>query len=162
MCGNFKVSVRKMLKYFGRFSVVSKALEEIIQSKNWRPACPVMVEDKYVWFMIRQIFWKTHVKVSPAVVSKGQLLDFLWVRNDLYNLKNEVTNILISKEAWLNGCIMDAVQKLICGTLEAESESNSQKNKTVNYHFVLSHRNIFNCYVMDATKEKFVTVSMSP
>ena len=86
-----------MLKYFGRFSVVSKALEEIIQSKNWRPACPVMVEDKYVWFMIRQIFWKTHVKVSPAVVSKGQLLDFLWVRNDLYNLKNEVTNILISK-----------------------------------------------------------------
>ena len=57
---------------------------------------------------------------------------------------------------------MDAVQKLICGTLEAESDSNSQKNKTVNFHFVLSHRNIFNCYVMDATKEKFVTVSMSP
>ena len=35
MCGKLKVSVRKILKHFGQYSGVGKALEEIIKSKKW-------------------------------------------------------------------------------------------------------------------------------
>ena len=46
MGGKLKVSVQKVLKYFGWCSGVSKALEEIIQSKNWQSAWLLIKEDK--------------------------------------------------------------------------------------------------------------------
>ena len=53
----------------------------------------LMEEDNYFWFMILQIFWKTDLKVKTVVISKDQPLAFnsdgFWVRNNLYNPKNE-------------------------------------------------------------------------
>ena len=46
MGGKLKVSVQKVVKYFGQCSGVSKALEEIIKSKNWQSAWLLMKEDK--------------------------------------------------------------------------------------------------------------------
>ena len=106
MCGKLEVSVQKILKYFSQCSGVGKAVEEIMQNKNWQSAWLLMKEDMYLWFMIHQIFWKTRIKVNPVVISKDQHLDFysddLWVRNYLYNLKNENKIILISKVVWHN------------------------------------------------------------
>ena len=106
MCGKLEVSVQKILKYFSQCSGVCKAVEEIMQNKNCQSAWLLMKEDMYLWFMIHQIFWKTRIKVNPVVISKDQNLDFysddLWVRNYLYNLKNENKIILISKAVWHN------------------------------------------------------------
>ena len=69
-----------------------------------------MKEDKYFWFMIHRVFWKTHLKVNPVVIREDQPFDFdsdgFWLRNDVYNLKNEDKNTL-----------MDAAQKRICRVL---------------------------------------------
>ena len=46
MCGKLKVSVQKVLKYFGQCSGASKALEEIMQIKNCQSAWLPLKEDK--------------------------------------------------------------------------------------------------------------------
>ena len=54
----------------------------------------------------------------------------LWIYNELDNLKKEDSDILHSKSAWLNDRIIDAAQKLICKTLDADnyqSVLNTQK-----------------------------------
>ena len=75
-----------------------------------------MKEDKYFWFMILLIFWKTHVKVNAAVISKNQPLvfdsNYCWMHNDLQNLQNADKSNLISKQARLNDQTLDAAQKL--------------------------------------------------
>ena len=40
-----------------------------------------------------------------------------WLKNELYNLKNEDKGILLSRNTWLNDRTMDAAQKLICKSL---------------------------------------------
>ena len=141
MCGKLKVNVRKILKQFFQCSEVSKALEEIIQNKNWRWACLLMKEDNYFWFMILKIFWKTHVKVKTVVISKDQPLAFnsnsFCVRKTLYNPKNEDKNILNQKKHGLKFA-----------------------EKIVNYHFTLSPRNMSNFYIMNATIGPLVFVQV--
>ena len=60
------------------------------------------------------------------------------MRNDLYFLKNEDANILKSQTAWLNDCIMDVAQKLICITLGEEDDYqsvlNTQKNAAMSFN----------------------------
>ena len=75
-------------------------------------------------YRIRKVYWK-NVKSSvpnPIVIddeapsetpSKGE--EF-WIRNELYYLKKEDSDILHSESAWLNDRIMDAAQKLIYET----------------------------------------------
>ena len=62
---------------------------------------------------------------NTASISKGK--EF-WIRNDLYNLKKQDTDILHSQSAWLNDHIMDAAQKLICKTLGDERSCHSVLN----------------------------------
>ena len=73
MCGKFKLSVRKFFKYLRQCIGVSKSRKEIIQSKNWQSALLLMKEDKYFWFIIHRISWKTNVKVNFVVINEDQI-----------------------------------------------------------------------------------------
>ena len=61
-----------------------------------------------------------------------------WLRNEMYILKKEDQHLLLSKDVWLNDCIMDAAQKLICkeiGTDESyQSVLNSEKKTIDPFH----------------------------
>ena len=83
-------------------------------------------------YRIRSFYWKS-VKsgaTNPIVivdpndnndntVSINNGEEF-WIRNDFYNSKKEDADILHSQSAWLDVCIRNAVQKLICKTLGDE------------------------------------------
>ena len=89
-----------------------------------------------------KIYWKS-IKNPIAIKDEASnkapnTEEQLWVRHELYFLKNEDANILKSQTAWLNDRIMDAAQKLICKTLGEEdnyqSVLNTQKNEAIPYN----------------------------
>ena len=77
--------------------------------------------------MIR-IFWK--IKSSES--SNSQRIPAIWIKNELYELKESDKEILESSNCWLNDNLKDAGQKLIykaLGSLETyQSVLNCQKN----------------------------------
>ena len=75
-------------------------------------------------------------KKAVESFAKEESLAF-WLRNEFYYLKNDVKNILMTKDVWLNDRIMDAAQKLFCKALSKIDSFQSVLNpqKRSNYPF---------------------------
>ena len=95
------------------------------------------------WFIIERAFWKQTQNIeSVNLLQQSDITDKVteepWLRNEMYILKKEDQHLLLSKDAWLNDCIMDAAQKLICteiGTDESyQSVLNSEKKTIDPFH----------------------------
>ena len=56
---------------------------------------------------------------KPFCLRKKKLY---WLKNDLYRLHFEDEEILRFPMAWLNDCIMDAAEKLICTKPQADDD----------------------------------------
>ena len=108
------------------------------------------------WFVIDRVFWKS--KAKQIVHSKHHLQDsnqqpainddvveVFWLRNDLYFLKQVDEQILSSNNAWLNGRIMDAAQKLICreiGAMDSYQSLLNSERKTENPYQPVSQEHV--------------------
>ena len=74
-----------------------------------------------------------------------------WLRNEMYILKKEDQHLLLSKDAWLNGRIMDAAQNLICKELGTEGQISRYlilKRKTL-IPSILYLKSMFSCFMME-------------
>ena len=96
-----------------------------------------------------RIFWK--IKSNES--SNSQRISALWIKNELYELKELDKEILEGSDCWLNDNLMDAGQKLIfksLGGLETnQSVLNCQKKRQTYFpvpgnHIQLLHDG--NCY----------------
>ena len=76
-----------------------------------------------------RIFWE--IKSNES--SNSQRIPAIWIKNELYVLKESDKEILEGSNCWLNDNVMDAGQKLICkalGSLETyQSVLNCQKKR---------------------------------
>ena len=76
-----------------------------------------------------RLFWKIKSNESPNC----QRIPAIWIKNELYELKESDKEILEGSDCWLNDNLMDAGQKLICkalGSLDMyQSILNSQKKR---------------------------------
>ena len=73
------------------------------------------------------------------------MVEVFWLRNDLYFLKEEDKQILLSNNAWLNDRIMDAAQKLICkeiGTMDSYQSVLNSERKTENPYESVSQEHV--------------------
>ena len=135
--GMIKVSVRKIVKLYGENSGIVLAITEIMKEhpSKWRSAWLLLAQYKHSWYTVLRFYWKcqrTTVVDEPAVNDEDDKENIdpevFWLRNELYNLKMEEKQLLLSKTAWLNDAIMDAAQRLICKTLGKEDEYQSVLN----------------------------------
>ena len=85
----------------------------------------------------KQIVHSTHhlqySNQQPAI--NDDVVEVFWLRNDLYFLKQEDEQILLSNNAWLNDRIMDVAQRLICkeiGTMDSYQSVLNLERKTEN------------------------------
>ena len=131
---------------FGPATGIIECIRKGIGKKNWRSAWLLMEKRNRNWFVIERIFWKS--KAKQIVYSKHHLQDsnqqpainddvveVFWLRNDLYFLKQEDEEVLLSNNAWLNDRMMDAAQKLICkeiGTMDSYQSVLNSERKTEN------------------------------
>ena len=124
-----KASMRKLLKLCGHFSVVALRLADIIHDNKWRSAWLVLFPEEHIWYSVDRIYWKRpNSKTTDLVINDEDKENMppgedneeghYWLKNKLYNLKNEDKGILLSSSTWLNDRILDAAQKLICNILE--------------------------------------------
>ena len=76
-----------------------------------------------------RIFWK----IKPNESYNCQRIPSIWVKNELYELKEFDKEILEVSDCWLNHNLMDAGQKLICKALSSlatyQSVLNCQKKR---------------------------------
>ena len=134
--GEFKVSVRKLIKLFGQGSGLIKRVAELIRDKHWKSAWLILMPDKCSCYTIQRIYRRNTLKekkdsfVNNNLETDSNQRDGFWLRNENFYLKVEDKNILLSSNAWLNDKIMDASQILICkalGTQDYQSVLNCQK-----------------------------------
>ena len=138
-----KLSVNKLLKFFGSCSGVIECVSKAIGKKLWRSAWLLIAKRKHNWFIIERAFWKQRQNIqSVNLLQQSDIIDEVteepWLRIEMYILKKEDQHLLLSKDAWLNDRIMDAAQKLICkeiGTDESyQSVLNSEKKTIDPFH----------------------------
>ena len=151
-----KVSVKKLSMCFGPASSIIECISKGIGKKNWRSAWLLMEKRNCNWFVIERVFWKS--KAKEIVHSKYRLQDsnqqpaidddvveVFWLRNDLYFLKQEGEQILLSNNASLNDRTMDAAQKLICkeiGTMDSYQSVLNSERKTENPYQPVSQEHV--------------------
>ena len=73
------------------------------------------------------------------------MVEVFWLRNDLYFLKQKDEQILLSNNAWLNDCIMNAAQKLICkeiGKIDSYQSVLNSERKTENPYQPVSQEHV--------------------
>ena len=103
-----EVSVRNLTRLFGQNSGLLLDISNITKARKWKSAWLVLCKEKYSWYVIYKVYWENAVKTFAKEENPA-----FWLQNEFYYLKNEDKNILMTKDAWLNDRIMDAVQKLI-------------------------------------------------
>ena len=84
-----------------------------------------------------RIFWK--IKSNES--SNAQRIPAMWIKNELYELKESDKEILEGSDCWLNDNLTDAGQKLICkalGNLETYQSVLNCKKKWQTYFPVSS------------------------
>ena len=151
-----KVSVKKLSMCFGPASGIIECISKGIRKKNWCSAWLLMEKRNRNWFVIERVFWKR--KTKQIVHSKHHLQDsnqqpainddvvgVFWLHNDLYFLKQEDEQILLSNNAWFNDRIMDAAQKLICkeiGTMDLYQSVFNSERKTENPYQPVSQEHV--------------------
>ena len=125
------VSTRKLTSTFGKPSGLASQLSNCIDDKKYRSSWLILTPEKHSWYTIDWIFWKT--KVCQPNQSSSQVTS-LWLKNELYEVIEADTEILESKDGWLNNNFMDARQQLICQALGSpqtyQSVLNCQKKES--------------------------------
>ena len=86
--------------------------------------------------------------------------EVFWLRNELYNLKMEEKQLLLSETAWLNDAIMDAAQRLICKTLGKEDEYQSVLNWQKKRHCKLPSRKHRTHAIAPRREESLVIITL--
>ena len=121
-----------------------------------------------------RIFWK--IKSNES--SNSQRIPAIWIKNELYELKELDKEILEGSDCWLNDNLMDAGQKLICkalGSLETyQSVLNCQKKRQTyfpvsgdhiqllhdgNCHWLLAFSSSCRVQVCDSLRTNLTSVS---
>ena len=89
------------------------------------------------------------ISKSVNLLQQSDIIDEVteepWLRNEMYVLKKEDQHLLLSKDTWLNGRIMDAAQKLICkeiGTAESYQSVLNSKKKTIDPFHPVSQEHV--------------------
>ena len=98
------------MKIHGEGSGVASELNTIIQDKKWKSAWLVLQPYMYSWYFIHRVYWKSTKSSKPpsAITSHADnvkeispdLKEEFWIRNELFNLKVEDKNILLSKKIY--------------------------------------------------------------
>ena len=126
---------------FGEWSGLIEGIAKVVNDAKWRSAWLVLIEAKQnSWYIIDRIYWNTPIipvidiedKKNVSIPADEQREEF-WLQNDLYFLKLEDKQILMSDAAWLNDRIMDAAQRLICKALGNEDAYQSVRNTPRKY-----------------------------
>ena len=76
----------------------------------------------YLWYVINEVHWKKAVESF----AKEENVAF-FCKKEFYHLKNEDTNILMTKDGWLNYRTMDATNLQSFMQNSFQSVLNSQK-----------------------------------
>ena len=78
----------------------------------------LLAQYKHSWYTVLRFYWKcqrTTVVDEPAVNDEDDKENIdpevFWLRNELYNLKMEEKQLLLSETAWLNDAIMGRCTK---------------------------------------------------
>ena len=138
-----KVSVNKLSKFFGSCSGVIECVSKAIGKKSLALRLVITRKGKHNWFSIERVLWKQRQNIqSLNLHQQSDIIDEVteepWLGNEMYILKKEDQDLLLSKDAWLNDRIMDAAQILICkeiGTDESyQSVLNSEKKTIDPFH----------------------------
>ena len=111
--GKILVSTRKLTSTFGKSSGLASQLSNCIGNKKWKSSWLILTPEKYSWYTMTRIFWK--IKSNES--SNSQRIPVIWIKNELYELKESHKEILEVSDCWLNDNLMDAGQKLICKAL---------------------------------------------
>ena len=123
------VSTRKLTSTFGKSSGLASQLSNCIGDKKWKSSWLILTPEKYSWYTMTRIFWKTKSNES----SNSERIPVTWINNELYELKESDKEILEGSDCWLNNNLIDAGQKLICKTLGSletyQSVLNCQKKR---------------------------------
>ena len=127
--GKILVSTRKLTSTFAKLSGLVSQLSNCIGDKKWKSSWLILAPEKYSWYTMTCIFWKTKSNES----SNSQRIPAIWTKNELYELKESNKEILEGSDCWLNDNLMVSGQKLICkapGSLEThQSVLNCQKKQ---------------------------------
>ena len=110
----------------------------------------LIAKRKHNWFIIECAFWKERQNIqSVNLLQQSDITNEVtgepWLRNEIYILKKEDQHLLLSKDARLNDCIMDAAQKLICKEIGIDESYqlvlNSEK-KTIDHFHPVSQEHV--------------------
>ena len=107
------VNLRKLIIEYGQGSGLIMRIAEIVRDKNWKSAWLVLTPQPNAMYTVRWVFWK---KCASKKNDSSKNENF-WIKCDLYHLKNEDKDILLSPTGWMNDNLMDAAQHLICKAL---------------------------------------------
>jgi len=132
----------KGLKCFGPYSGVIECVSKAIKKKLWRSAWLLIEKRNHNWFLIERAFWKQRQTIHKVNLLQQSDIDEIieepWLQNEMYILKKEDQQLLLTKDAWLNDRIMDAAQKLICKEIGTDgtyqSVLNSEKQTVDPFH----------------------------
>ena len=136
-----KVSVKKLSVCFDPASGIIECISKGIGKKNWRSAWLLMEKRNRNWLVIEHHLQDSNQQ--PAI--NDDVVEVFWLRNDLYFLKQEDQQILLSNNVWLNDRIMDATQKLVCkeiGTMDSYQSVLNSERKTENPYQPVSQEHV--------------------
>ena len=172
--GKILVSSRKLTSTFGKSSGLASQLSNCIGDNKWQSYWLILTTEKYSWYTMTRIFWKMKSNES----SNSQRIPAIWIKNELYELKESDKEILEGSDCWLNDNLMDAGQKLICkalGSLETyQSVLNCQKKRQTyfpvsgghiqllhdgNCHWLLAFSSKGRIQVCDSLRTNLISVS---
>ena len=111
--GKILVSRRKLTSAFGKSSGLASQLSNCIDDKKWKSFRLILTPEKYSWYTMTRIFWK--IKSNES--SNSHRIPAIWIKNELYELRESNKEILEGSDCWSNDNLMDAGQKLICKAL---------------------------------------------
>ena len=111
--GKILLSTRKLTSTFRKSSGLASQLSNCIGDKKWKSSWLILAPEKYSWYAMTRIFWK--IKSNES--SNSQRIPAIWIKNELYELKELDKEILEGSDCCLNDNLMGAGQRLICKVL---------------------------------------------
>ena len=110
-----KVSVNKLSKFFGSCSGVIECVSKAIGKKSLALRLVITRKGKHNWFSIERVLWKQRQNIqSLNLHQQSDIIDEVteepWLGNEMYILKKEDQDLLLSKDARLNDRITKMMQ----------------------------------------------------
>ena len=95
--GKILVSPRKLTSTFWKSSGLASQISNCIGDKNLKSFWLILTPENYSWYTMIGIFWK--IKSNES--SNSQRIPAIWIKNELYELKELDKEIFEGSDCWL-------------------------------------------------------------